>query len=454
VAGYSTQFGTDLLNNLGLPVTAENLRFLAAWAQAEGGGATFNPFNTTQPGGTAYNKVGVQNYASYQQGLGATVQTLKNGDYGPILAALKQGNSAMAAAQAVAQTPWGTGTLVEKVLGGSPPESGTSGTMNPSGALNQSTTPAPVIDFNTINSDFASVAGLLSAVPELKQWAQNIINKQIQVDTPAGKAQAEQLLEQTNWWKTTNNAQRAYEQLKVTNPGEAASQLGDARTAIQAQARQMGVELNASDLNTWALRKVGFGWTDQQIQSGLAAYLSKSNPNSLTGAAGADVDSIRAMAANYGISPTRTQLQSWVAHVQAGQQTVDGLKNFFQQQAKLIFPGLSKLIDEGHTVADVANTYTQQEANWLEVDPQSIDWANDPYIKKALQYNPAATGQGVQASAAPKATAGPQDGIGTMPMYQFEQMVKSDPRWLNTDNAKQGALATLDGLGKAFGFSS
>jgi cell wall-associated NlpC family hydrolase len=114
----------QILQNLKVPVTNENLRFLSAWAQAEGGGATNNPFNTTQVVGSAnnYNNlgggIGVQNYQSPEVGIQATVNTLTNGRYGNIIGALQKGDNAMAAAQALAASPWGTGALVEKVLGG------------------------------------------------------------------------------------------------------------------------------------------------------------------------------------------------------------------------------------------------------------------------------------------------------------------------------------------------
>src|SRR5690242_5737591 len=76
-----TQWATDLLNRLGLPVTAENIKALAAWAQAEGTKAGFNPLATTQamPGASSFNGVGVKNYASYADGLQATATTLTNG---------------------------------------------------------------------------------------------------------------------------------------------------------------------------------------------------------------------------------------------------------------------------------------------------------------------------------------------------------------------------------------
>ena len=93
----------QILKGVGAPVTPANLQFVNAWARAEGGRASNNPFNTTQPAGGAssYNSVGVRNYVSPQQGIQATIQTLNNGRYGDILSALRQGTNARAAAQAL-----------------------------------------------------------------------------------------------------------------------------------------------------------------------------------------------------------------------------------------------------------------------------------------------------------------------------------------------------------------
>jgi len=112
---------TDILKGVGAPNTKANRRALLAWAQAEGGSAGFNPFNTTQPGGTDYNDNNghpVQSYGSYQQGLQATLTTLKNGNYPNILKALRSGVNSQAVASAIEASPWGTGGLVQKVLAG------------------------------------------------------------------------------------------------------------------------------------------------------------------------------------------------------------------------------------------------------------------------------------------------------------------------------------------------
>ena len=116
------QWAKDFLVKLHMPVTAENVRAITAWEQAEGTAAHFNPLATTQAGfagETRFNSVGVKNYTSYEDGLNANVKAITNGLYGNILSALSQGNDAMAVARAVASSPWGTGALVERVLSSS-----------------------------------------------------------------------------------------------------------------------------------------------------------------------------------------------------------------------------------------------------------------------------------------------------------------------------------------------
>ncbi|MCW2897748.1 MAG: hypothetical protein JWO67_13 [Streptosporangiaceae bacterium] len=121
-----------LLQAAGLPVTATNVTFLALWSKAEGGNATYNPLNTTQPaaGASNYNSVGVKNYPNEAAGLQATAATLHNGRYDQVLAALQKSDM-KAAARAVVASPWGTGpqllTLVGDAGGNAIPQGPTGG---------------------------------------------------------------------------------------------------------------------------------------------------------------------------------------------------------------------------------------------------------------------------------------------------------------------------------------
>jgi len=111
-----------LLRAEGLPRTSCNVGAVMSWEAAEGGNwnnsAAYNPLNTTmpEPGSSTMNSVGVRAYTSWRQGLRATIDTLNNGNYGPILDALRAGNDAQAVADAEADTPWGTGPFTAHCL--------------------------------------------------------------------------------------------------------------------------------------------------------------------------------------------------------------------------------------------------------------------------------------------------------------------------------------------------
>jgi hypothetical protein len=119
------RFAEDVLHGLGIKPSKGALRAMDAWIRAEGGhtnGARFNWLNTTMPAPGAGNtgtQGNIKVYRSYEQGVEATVKTLKLGFYDGIRHALKKGD-AMGAVKAVESSPWGTGGLAVKVLGGTP----------------------------------------------------------------------------------------------------------------------------------------------------------------------------------------------------------------------------------------------------------------------------------------------------------------------------------------------
>ena len=98
------QFATDVLHAIGNNnPTPQTVDWVVAWSLAETGhpsgsyqGASYNLLNTTQPasGATDFNSIGVKNYTSYSQGVNATAQTLENGYYTDLLAALRTNDDA------------------------------------------------------------------------------------------------------------------------------------------------------------------------------------------------------------------------------------------------------------------------------------------------------------------------------------------------------------------------
>lgn len=144
-----TSWAAALLARLGMPTTPANLTAITAWETAEGGHwhnpDRYNPLNTTQPepGAVSTNSAGVKAYTSWDQGLTATTQTLMNGSYSGILAALANGSSAQDVVSAVTASPWGTTSITLA-----------NGTVVPA----SDTTAAPAVSVTKIPSYVAGLA--------------------------------------------------------------------------------------------------------------------------------------------------------------------------------------------------------------------------------------------------------------------------------------------------------
>lgn len=121
IVSSDEDFYNNILDGIGAPKSAGNMRFLLAWRQAEGGKATNNPFNTTyklksDSKMSNYNSVGVKNYSTPQYGLEATVRTLKLKYYTCIVDGLKNNVDPDEIASCPCMKTWGTGEGVSRVL--------------------------------------------------------------------------------------------------------------------------------------------------------------------------------------------------------------------------------------------------------------------------------------------------------------------------------------------------
>lgn len=107
------QWAESFLPSLGAPVTRNNLVLVVAWETAEYTQATWNPLATTMPmpGATVYNSHGVRNYLSKEQGIEATIKTLRRPGHGyeKIVANLLASSESMTTARAVRDSDWCAG---------------------------------------------------------------------------------------------------------------------------------------------------------------------------------------------------------------------------------------------------------------------------------------------------------------------------------------------------------
>ncbi len=106
-----------VLNGIGAPLTAQNVRALELWAGSEGTSARYNPLATTLgsqasgvtiAGSTDFNSVGVQNYPNESTGVNATVQTLKQSNFAQIRNSLVNAQDASNTVAAINASNWGS----------------------------------------------------------------------------------------------------------------------------------------------------------------------------------------------------------------------------------------------------------------------------------------------------------------------------------------------------------
>lgn len=88
-----TEFFKSVLRALGITPTQNGLAFLIEWARHENTKAVYNPLATTKTLGRGednFNRAGVKNYRTLEDGITATAKTLALGYYKPIIAMLKE----------------------------------------------------------------------------------------------------------------------------------------------------------------------------------------------------------------------------------------------------------------------------------------------------------------------------------------------------------------------------
>lgn len=114
------EFATELLTQLVGVANQNAIDALLAQMQGENCDAINNPLATTLVFGERnnYNSAGVQNFTNFSQGIAATVATFKFQAYDYVVSMFKNPiYPAVDVAQAIANSPWGTGQLVVNCLG-------------------------------------------------------------------------------------------------------------------------------------------------------------------------------------------------------------------------------------------------------------------------------------------------------------------------------------------------
>lgn len=277
--------------------------------------------------------------------------------------------------------------------------------------------------------DYGFMLTLFDSNPELKK----LFNKAVDKGYSPSKFQAE--LRDTKWWKTHTQQQRDFLTLKYGDPATANQKLKDAEVHVRQLAESMGLRAGPGiekKINTWALNMAMNGWDDSRLRWDIGKSVSFRD-DVRQGEGGEVIDKLHDLAYNMGVTMSASWYADSARAVLRGTGSQQDYEDWIRKSAKSMFPGWSKQIDAGQTVADLANPYMSSMAQILELPPGSVNLF-DPTIKKALTYKDPKTG-----ASAPKA------------LWQFENDIRSDNRWKSTQNAQNSMMQVAHQILADFG---
>jgi len=206
------------------------------------------------------------------------------------------------------------------------------------------------------------------------------------------------------------------------------------RQEVDRISKQYGVVLPEGQIDLLAREAWRSNWQSNEILNNLRPFLEStiSGEADLTGAAGDFEVDLMTWANRNGLDLSRQAAARYIANMTLGEQTFDDVKDELRRTYLAgMFPAWSDRIEQGYDPEILFEPYRDTARRLLEVEDIGFD---DPVLKRALQRVDA-NGQPVQ-----------------MPLYEFEQEIRKDPRWEFTDNAYDVYANVGTNLLRTFGF--
>ena len=279
--------------------------------------------------------------------------------------------------------------------------------------------------------EYGFALAFMNSSPELKQ----LFNQAVKHSWLAAEFIAR--LRGTKWFKHHSAAVRNAIMQKTSDPATWQANLDKMRSTISDEWGKLygDVHLSNQQLNHWANLAQTMGWSESQVVdhiSNSVNYQKLLRSKALGGTAAESEAQLDQLIQDYGVDLGGKWKAAQVRNIIEGNGTVAGIQNQVRELAKRQYAAFADQIDGGKTVAEIADPYVQKMADLLEVNPNSIDLKGN-LVQKAL-------------------TSRNQDGHPVpMSLTSFADLVRKDPRWQYTDNARQQMSDVTTQLLQSFG---
>lgn len=242
-------------------------------------------------------------------------------------------------------------------------------------------------------------------------------------------------LEKTNWWQTTAQSEKQWQQLMAEDPATAQQQIGNKAAQIRTELTQnFGIVIDDYRLRQVAEQSLRWNWSDDQLKGALDAELRRV-PNLLQSKIGVDY---KALADQYGVPMSDATISTWAAHGVSGVHSQEEFRQYLVQQASMRYADnapLQQFMAKGGTVGQFFDPYKQYAAQILGINPDEISFSDPKW------------------TAAINARIDDKGTIGPMTTDQWIQYIKSNPiyGYSKTSQAQAESAGLQNTIGSLFG---
>ena len=264
------------------------------------------------------------------------------------------------------------------------------------------------------------------------------------------------LLQNTQWYKTNSGPirQRGFEKrqydalvkkLKTDDPqyktkieelnrtSAYGRGLQDVMDILRENATKLGRQISDDDLRVIAAGIYDYANEDDAVKirnAILGAGTFGAGKGIVSGAAGQNLTTLRAVARANGLNLDtmfKDSIDTWLDKIAKGE-SIETFKSVIRNTAKAGLPDrVGSLLDQGVDLETIYSPYKRLMSAVLEISPESID-LNDPTLRMGI---------------------GPDKEVS---LYEYQRMLRKDPRWQYTNNAREDVSNSALTVLRNFGF--
>ena len=231
-----------------------------------------------------------------------------------------------------------------------------------------------------------------------------------------GKALEE--LFKTEYYRTMSSVVKTREKQRLEQPEVYDDSVQKYKLLAQKRLVNTGIKIDTATFDLLVKDAFAKGMSDDQLDQAIAASgkISGFGGNIL-----GDTTTLKTYAASFGVNNLLNDAY-WTSKQTAlfqGNVTTEDIQKEIRDLSASAFPAYADGIANGFSIASQASNVVTSYANFLEVDPETVDF-NNPTVRKITQYVDPVTGKPAR-----------------MPQWMVEKTIKSDPGWGFTKNGQK-----------------